>query len=167
MFHHSGTKTYAGRILGTGTLAREGSGTTILTGNVTPEKGTSVRAGTLQIGTGGASGTISGTLDLAAGLVVDRSGTLVHSDSLRGSGNLFKRGAGTLVLAGANSSGKSSAMQPLLLLKQTLASPVDPGVLNIAGPNVQFTQYDPPFSNVPATRRARISASTPSTRWAP
>ncbi len=102
VFDHSGTKTYAGRILGTGILAREGSGTTILTGNVTPGKGISVRAGTLQVGTGGAAGTISGTIDLAAGLVVDRSGTLVHSDSLRGSGNLFKRGAGTLVLAGAN-----------------------------------------------------------------
>lgn len=104
VFHHSGTKTFAGRILGVGTLAREGTGTTILTGNVTPGKGTSVRSGTLQIGTGGAAGTISGTLDLsvAAGLVVDRAGILVHSDTLRGSGNLFKRGAGTFVLAGTN-----------------------------------------------------------------
>ena len=58
------------------------------------------------------------------------------------------------ILAGANSSGKSSAMQPLLLLKQTLASPVDPGVLHIAGPNVQFTEYDQMFSHVPASRRA-------------
>ena len=31
------------------------------------------------------------------------------------------------VLAGANSSGKSSIMQPLLLLKQTLEAPYDPG----------------------------------------
>lgn len=29
------------------------------------------------------------------------------------------------ILAGANSGGKSSVMQPLLLLKQTLASPSD------------------------------------------
>lgn len=45
------------------------------------------------------------------------------------------------IIAGANSSGKSSVMQPLLLLKQTLASPSDSESLQIAGPNVAFTNY--------------------------
>ncbi|MHB1424491.1 MAG: AAA family ATPase, partial [Gemmataceae bacterium] len=40
------------------------------------------------------------------------------------------------ILAGANSSGKSSMMQPLLLLKQTLEAPYDPGPLLLNGPNV-------------------------------
>lgn len=53
------------------------------------------------------------------------------------------------ILAGANSSGKSSVMQPLLLLKQTLASPSDPGVMEIAGPNVQFTEYGQMFFKCP------------------
>lgn len=44
------------------------------------------------------------------------------------------------ILAGANSSGKSSMMQPLLLLKQTLGSDYDPGALLLNGPNVKFTQ---------------------------
>ena len=43
------------------------------------------------------------------------------------------------ILAGANNSGKSSIMQPLLMLKQTLEAPYDPGPLLIDGPNVQFT----------------------------
>ncbi len=43
------------------------------------------------------------------------------------------------LLAGANSSGKSSMMQPLLLLKQTLEAPYDPGPLLLNGPNVRFT----------------------------
>ena len=43
------------------------------------------------------------------------------------------------ILAGANSSGKSSIMQPLLMLKQTLDAPYDPGPLLLDGPNVQFT----------------------------
>jgi hypothetical protein len=43
------------------------------------------------------------------------------------------------LLAGANSSGKSSMMQPLLLLKQTLEAPYDPGPLRLDGPNVKFT----------------------------
>src|SRR5207248_11135853 len=43
------------------------------------------------------------------------------------------------LLAGANSSGKSSIMQPLLLLKQTLEAPYDPGALLLDGPTVSFT----------------------------
>ncbi|MEK7729700.1 MAG: AAA family ATPase [candidate division KSB1 bacterium] len=46
------------------------------------------------------------------------------------------------ILAGANSSGKSSAMQPLLLLKQTLEASYDPGPLLLNGPNVRFTSVD-------------------------
>ncbi len=43
------------------------------------------------------------------------------------------------ILAGTNSSGKSSIMQPLLLLKQTLECSYDPGALLLDGPNVKFT----------------------------
>jgi len=43
------------------------------------------------------------------------------------------------VLAGANSSGKSSILQPLLLLKQTLDASYDPGALLLDGPNIRFT----------------------------
>src|SRR5258706_11391143 len=50
------------------------------------------------------------------------------------------------ILAGANSSGKSSMMQPLLLLKQTLEESYDPGTLLLYGPNVKFTLVDQFFS---------------------
>jgi predicted ATPase len=46
------------------------------------------------------------------------------------------------VLAGANSAGKSSIMQPLLLLKQTLDASYDPGDLLLSGPNVRFTSAE-------------------------
>src|SRR5438067_7451770 len=46
------------------------------------------------------------------------------------------------ILAGANSSGKSSIMQPLLLLKQTLEAPYDAGPLLMNGPNVKFTSAE-------------------------
>lgn len=45
------------------------------------------------------------------------------------------------ILAGANSSGKSSIMQPLLMLKQTLEASFDPGPLLINGDHVKFTSY--------------------------
>jgi predicted ATPase len=57
------------------------------------------------------------------------------------------------ILAGANSSGKSSIMQPLLLLKQTLEASGDPGPLLLEGPNVRFTKAEQLLS--------RISGKTP------
>ena len=59
------------------------------------------------------------------------------------------------ILAGANSSGKSSFIQPLLLLKQTLEASFDPGALFIAGPNVPFTSAKQFLSSLP--RGDRIS----------
>ena len=58
------------------------------------------------------------------------------------------------ILAGANSSGKSSIMQPLLMLKQTLEAPYDPGPLLIDGPNVQFTEAEQFLSKLTAEKRA-------------
>jgi AAA domain, putative AbiEii toxin, Type IV TA system len=46
------------------------------------------------------------------------------------------------ILAGANSSGKSSIMQPLLMLKQTLEATYDPGPLKIDGSHVRFTDSE-------------------------
>src|SRR5438034_3417841 len=50
------------------------------------------------------------------------------------------------MLAGANSSGKSSMMQPLLLLKQTLEAPYDAGPVFLNGPIMKFTLADQLFS---------------------
>lgn len=63
------------------------------------------------------------------------------------------------LLCGANSSGKSSILQPLLLLKQTLDATYDPGALRISGPNVVFTKTDQFLSRMsgqPATNQFSI-----------
>ncbi|MCH8997422.1 MAG: AAA family ATPase, partial [Proteobacteria bacterium] len=63
------------------------------------------------------------------------------------------------LLCGANSSGKSSIFQPVLLLKQTLDAPYDPGALRISGPNVVFTKTDQFLSRMsgqPATNQFSI-----------
>jgi predicted ATPase len=51
------------------------------------------------------------------------------------------------VLAGVNSAGKSTIMQPLLLIKQTIEKPFDPGALAIDGPLARFTNADQFFSH--------------------
>ncbi|MFE9570970.1 DUF3696 domain-containing protein [Streptomyces sp. NPDC006692] len=60
------------------------------------------------------------------------------------------------LIAGVNSSGKSSIMQPLLLLKQTVDAPYDPGPLQLDGPNVSITSIEQVLSKtLSATARAR------------
>ena len=51
------------------------------------------------------------------------------------------------ILAGANRTGKNTIMQPLLLIKQTIEKPFDPGALAIDGPLVRFTNADQFFSH--------------------
>lgn len=46
------------------------------------------------------------------------------------------------ILDGANSSGKSSLLQPLLLLKQTFEARYDPGPLLLNGPHLEFAQVN-------------------------
>jgi hypothetical protein len=53
------------------------------------------------------------------------------------------------IIAGANSSGKSSLMQPLLLLKQTLESPFSPSSLVLNGDHVKITNPHQAFSKCP------------------
>ena len=52
------------------------------------------------------------------------------------------------ILAGPNSSGKSSMMQPLLLLKQTLEASYDAGPILLNGPNVKLTLADQLLSRI-------------------
>lgn len=60
------------------------------------------------------------------------------------------------VLAGANSSGKSSIFQLLLLLKQTLEASYDPGVLKLMGSNVRFASGEQILSKQASPGLAKI-----------
>jgi len=64
------------------------------------------------------------------------------------------------ILAGANSSGKSSFMQPLLLLKQTLEATYDPGPLLINGPNVKFTALTQIFSKSSQRKQLQVGLAS-------
>src|SRR5579859_7970644 len=63
------------------------------------------------------------------------------------------------ILAGANSSGKSTLFQPLLLMKQTLESPFDPGALLLEGPNVRITSSEQILSRQRSSGEDRFSLS--------
>ena len=98
-----GTNTLGGAISGSGVFQKIGTGTTILTADdgVT----TTISAGTLQVGNGGTSGSISGSLTNNATLAIDRSDTVTFGGSISGTGALNQIGTGTTILTGSNSYG--------------------------------------------------------------
>lgn len=96
---HSDTLIIAGAISGSGAFVQKGSGTTILTGANTYAGPTTIAAGTLQIGNGGATGTVAGAITDNGTLIVDRAGVLTLGGVISGSGSLVKSGSGTLTLA--------------------------------------------------------------------
>ena len=73
--------TFAGVISGTGSLTQSGAGTVTLTGANTYTGVTTISAGTLQIGNGGATGSITGNVTDNATLVFDRTGALTYAAS--------------------------------------------------------------------------------------
>ena len=100
--NRSDTYTFAGNISGNGALQQLGTGTTILTGINTYTGGTTVSAGTLQLGDGGATGSILGNVINNVTLVFDRSNTVTFGGVISGSGNLAQIGPGTTILTGDN-----------------------------------------------------------------
>jgi autotransporter-associated beta strand protein len=102
---------FAGRIVGTGSLVKDSSGTLTLTGANTYSGGTVVSSGTLK---GNGRG-IQGDVTNNAAVVFDESATGTYGGVLSGTGSLEKTGLGALVLTGSNTfSGGSTLTQGVL-----------------------------------------------------
>jgi len=101
-FDRSDAVTFAGAISGTGSLAQLGSGTLTLTGNNTYTGSTTISAGTLQVGNGGTSGSISGPVTDNGTLAFDRSDAVTFSGVISGSGSLLQLGSNALTLTANN-----------------------------------------------------------------
>ena len=84
-------------------LTKSGSGLLTLAGNNNYSGTTTISAGTVQIGTGGANGTIGTNSVTDNGtLIFNRSGTVNAPVSISGSGSLVKQGSSTLTISNAN-----------------------------------------------------------------
>jgi len=88
---------------GSGALTKSGAGALVLTGNNSYAGGTTISAGSLQIGDGGTTGSVSGHIVNNGALVFDRSDAVSFNGAISGNGSLTKEGAGTLTLSGTNS----------------------------------------------------------------
>lgn len=85
-----------------GTLEKIGTGTLSLTGTTDHTGGTVISDGTLQIGDGGTSGTLTGDVTNNANLAFNRSDDITFDDIISGTGELIKKGSGTLTLGATN-----------------------------------------------------------------
>ncbi|RDJ20331.1 hypothetical protein DWF00_14190, partial [Bosea caraganae] len=95
--------TFAGVISGTGALVKDGADLLVLAGTNTYTGGTTIAAGTLQIGAGGTSGSINGDAANSGTLAFNRSDAASFSGAISGSGQLVQLGSGTLTLTSSNS----------------------------------------------------------------
>jgi autotransporter-associated beta strand protein len=102
----TGNITIGGAISGAGGLTKNGSNKLTLTAANTYTGDTTINTGTLEIGSGSTSGSLSSSSAITnnASLVFNRSNDLTVSNTISGTGNLTKNGVGKLTLSGASSS---------------------------------------------------------------
>ena len=101
-FGRSDSVTFPGVISGTGSVSQIGTGTTILTAANTYTGGTTISAGTLQLGNGGTTGSIVGNVTDNGTLAFDRSDSVTFPGVISGTGSVSQIGTGTTILTAAN-----------------------------------------------------------------
>ena len=122
----TGSATQAGVISelnGPRPLEKIGAGTLVLTAANTYAGPTTISAGTLQLGNGGTSGSILGTVVNNGTFAVNRSDTFTFGNVISGTGAFQQNGTGATVLTAANTyGGPTSVNAGALVVNGSIAS---------------------------------------------
>ncbi|MDP9990365.1 outer membrane autotransporter protein [Variovorax boronicumulans] len=110
-FAQPDSATYAGLVSGAGGIEKTGAGTLTLTRDQAFTGTTTISAGVLQLGNGGATGSVKGSIVNNATLAIDRSDAHTLSNTISGTGSLVKQGTGTTTLTAANSYAGGTALK--------------------------------------------------------
>jgi autotransporter-associated beta strand protein len=159
-FDRSDSYTFTGAISGTGQVAQIGGGTTILTATNFYTGGTTISSGTLQIGSGGTAGSISGNVTDNGTLAFDRTDPIGFSGTISGTGGVTQM-AGVLTLTQAESySGTTqinNGAQLILTGSGSIAnsSVVDNGTLDLTG-----TSAPPAIASLAGTGSVLMAGQT-------
>jgi outer membrane autotransporter protein len=135
--HNNSDSTFSG-VLQDGTsvlvLTKTGTGVLTLTGTNTYTGGTTISAGTLQLGNGGTTGSITGNVIDNGILAFNRSDSVTFNGVISGQGTLVKQGGGILTLTGMSTefTGATAVNEGSLIVDGSIASTqtlVSPGAL--------------------------------------
>lgn len=102
IFNRSNALTYAGVISGGGSVRKLGAGVLTFTADHSYSGGTTIAAGELQLGSGGATGSVTGDILNNAILTFNRSNDYTQTGIISGSGSVKKLGLGALTLLGTH-----------------------------------------------------------------
>jgi autotransporter-associated beta strand protein len=103
IFDQTDSRNVVGQINGTGSFTQQGLATLTLTANNSYSGATTIAAGVLQVGNGGATGTLGGSpVTDNTTLVIDRSNTYLLNNGISGAGALIANGPGYVILSGVN-----------------------------------------------------------------
>lgn len=117
------TLVLGGGVAGGGALAKDGLGTLVLAGDATQAGGSTIRSGTLQIGTGGTSGSLRGNVVNDGTLAFNRSDSISFDGRISGTGRLAQLGAGATTLTGLSShSGATDVFAGTLVVDGAIAN---------------------------------------------
>ncbi|WP_244197840.1 autotransporter outer membrane beta-barrel domain-containing protein [Caballeronia ptereochthonis] len=101
---------FGGVIGGTGALTKIGAGTLTLTGDHTFAGPTTIAAGVLRLGAGGATGSVAGDIVDDGVLVLERADDYVYRGSISGAGDVVQQGRGNVTLTGAHTYAGTTAV---------------------------------------------------------
>ena len=138
------SNTFSGSIsdIGGGQIVKVGTGTLTLAGNGTYGGGTIINGGTLQVGNGGATGSIgSGPVTINTALIINRTGTLSLPGNISGAGTLSHIGAATTTLGGDNSGFSGPITVSAGTVIAATATALGTGNLNMSGGTLSFASY--------------------------
>jgi autotransporter-associated beta strand protein len=100
--NRSNALAFGGAISGAGAFQQLGTGTTTLTADNNYSGGTTISAGTLQLGNGGTTGSITGNVTDNGILAVNRSNAFAFGGTISGTGAFQQLGTGTTTLTADN-----------------------------------------------------------------
>jgi fibronectin-binding autotransporter adhesin len=116
-------------------VIKTGTNSLILTGTNTPQNGTTVYAGTLQVGDGGTTGSLAGDINvLSTGqLAFSRSDNITATNVISGAGTIVQSGTGRLTLSTANPSFSGLLQAPAGTVRVTNGGALGTGTISPGG----------------------------------
>ena len=114
---------FGGTISGGGGLQQNGAGITVLTADNTYTGGTTISAGTLQLGNGGTSGSVTGNVVDNGTLAINHSDSFTFGNAISGTGGFAQNGNGTTILTATNTySGATAVNAGMLVVNGSIAN---------------------------------------------